>query len=378
MKSSIVRNCSPLVAEESSLGGKHPFLVGKETASSSLKRASLKRTSSSSKEATRQVSAETLIDKTLVNHRFSRVVESYHREAVAQRQIAERLVELLQREVGEVPVHPHLLEIGCGTGFLTRPLVACLQPGCLVLNDLCTEMSRCYDDWLSGSSGSLSQSGSLDSPSQSGSSGSLSQWVPGEVHFLAGDAETLLFPGGQDLIVSCSVLQWFTAPETFFSRCARLLKPDGYLAFSTFGGDNLKEVTALTGAGLTYRSLEEWKTLLAPHFEVVYAGEEHLTLTFDTPLEVLYHLKHTGVTAIRREAWTPGDLRRFCSRYTEAFGIPGDIASGGRAASERPASERSSLENPVSSANHAASGRPSGVPLTYHPLYILAKPRCTD
>lgn len=344
MKSSIVRNCSPLVAEESSLGGKHPFLVGKETASSS-----------SSKEATRQVSAETLIDKTLVNHRFSRVVESYHREAVAQRQIAERLVELLQREVGEVPVHPHLLEIGCGTGFLTRPLVACLQPGCLVLNDLCTEMSRCYDDWLSGSSGSLSQ------------------WVPGEVHFLAGDAETLLFPGGQDLIVSCSVLQWFTAPETFFSRCARLLKPDGYLAFSTFGGDNLKEVTALTGAGLTYRSLEEWKTLLAPHFEVVYAGEEHLTLTFDTPLEVLYHLKHTGVTAVRREAWTPGDLRRFCSRYTEAFGIPGDIASGGRAASER-----SSLENPVSSANHAASGRPSGVPLTYHPLYILAKPRCTD
>lgn len=320
MKSSSVRKGSPLVAEGPSLGENPPWGDGKEV--------------------TRRGAAETAIDKTLVNHRFSRVVESYHREAVAQRQIAERLLNLLQRESVSFPSRPHVLEIGCGTGFLTRSLVDCLQPGCLVLNDLCAEMSRCYDDWLSESPASPSQSGSLGLPSQGISPASPSQGIPGEVHFLAGDAEALLFPGGQDLIVSCSVLQWFTAPEIFFSRCARLLKADGCLAFSTFGGDNLKEVTALTGAGLTYRSLEAWKTLLAPHFDVLYAGEERIGLTFDRPQDVLYHLKHTGVTAVRREAWTPGDLRRFCNDYVQTYGGP--------------------------------DGQ---VPLTYHPLYFLARPR---
>jgi SAM-dependent methyltransferase len=110
------------------------------------------------------------------------------------------------------------------------------------------------------------------------------------------DAETLDFPQGTDLITSCSTLQWFADTERFFTRCHRFLSDGGILAFSTFGKRNMQEIHTLTGHGLEYFSLEELKALLSSRFEVLYAEEEIVSLPFGTPLEVLQHLRQTGVT----------------------------------------------------------------------------------
>lgn len=248
-----------------------------------------------------------MINKQLITRRFSRAVESYNREAVVQRQIAHRMSDMLNRYLPR-PCN-RILEIGSGTGFLTRRLVDTLHPEKLVLNDICQEMSTCFTDLLGS----------------------------GRATFLAGDAEFLSFPVGQDLIVSCSALQWFVSPEQFFERCNALLKQKGYFAFTTFGRDNLKEITSVTGSGLHYRSLEELKEALHIHYEIVSAREERICLTFGTPLSVLYHLKHTGVTAVRQQLWTKGDLQEFCDEYARLF-------SNG-----------------------------NSVTLTYHPIYIIAK-----
>lgn len=248
-----------------------------------------------------------MINKQLITRRFSRAVESYNREAMAQRQIAHCMSDMLNRYLPR-PCS-RILEIGSGTGFLTRRLMDTLHPETLVLNDICQEMSTCFNDLLGS----------------------------GRATFLAGDAETLSFPKGQDLIVSCSALQWFVSPEQFFERCNALLKHKGYFAFTTFGRDNLKEITSVTGSGLHYRSLEELKEALQIHYDIVSAREERISLSFDTPLNVLYHLKHTGVTAIRQQQWTKGDLQEFCDNYARLF-------SNG-----------------------------NSVTLTYHPIYIIAK-----
>ena len=62
-----------------------------------------------------------MINKQLITRRFSRAVESYNREAVAQKQIAYRMSDMLNhylpRPCGRI------LEIGSGTGFLTRRLM---------------------------------------------------------------------------------------------------------------------------------------------------------------------------------------------------------------------------------------------------------------
>lgn len=248
-----------------------------------------------------------MINKQLITRRFSRAVESYNREAVVQKQIAHRMSDMLNRYLPR-PCN-RVLEIGSGTGFLTRRLMDTLQPEKLVLNDICQEMSTCFTDLLGS----------------------------GRATFLPGDAERLSFPQGQDLIVSCSALQWFVSPEQFFERCNALLKQKGYFAFTTFGCDNLQEITRVTGSGLHYRTLEELEQILNLHYEIVSASEERICMTFDTPLKVLYHLKHTGVTAVQQQAWTKGDLQAFCDKYAELF-------SNG-----------------------------DSVTLTYHPIYIIAK-----
>lgn len=249
---------------------------------------------------------ETVINKPLIARRFARAVESYNHEAVAQRQIAHRMCDMLSCYLP--PFCPHILEIGSGTGFLTRKIVETLRPEKLVLNDICQDMSACFSDLLDE-----------------------------HVTFLSGDAERLSFPKGQDLIVSCSVLQWFVDPERFFERCNALLKQKGYFAFTTFGAENLKEVSTVTGVGLQYRTLEELEQALSVHYEIITSTEEHICLTFDTPLQVLYHLKQTGVTALRRQAWTKRDLHDFCDKYTRLF------------------------------------GEGESVTLTYHPIYIIAR-----
>lgn len=248
-----------------------------------------------------------MINKQLVSRRFSRVVDSYNREAVVQKRIAYRMSDMLNHYLPR-PCNK-VLEIGSGTGFLTRRLMDTLHPQKLVLNDICREMSTCFTDLLGS----------------------------GRATFLAGDAERLTFPQGQDLIVSCSVMQWFVSPEQFFERCNTLLNRKGYFAFTTFGRDNLKEVTSVTGTGLHYRTLTELEDALKAHYEIVKATEERICLTFSTPFEVLYHLKRTGVTAVQQQAWTMGDLQAFCDKYAQLF------------------------------------SKGDSVTLTYHPIYIIAK-----
>ena len=134
------------------------------------------------------------------------------------------------------------------------------------------------------------------------------------------------------------VKQWFESPQRFFHRCSHLLTNDGYFTFSTFGKENLTEVASLTGATLPYLSLEELKEALRSDYELLYCHEEKLSLSFQSPMDVLKHLKATGVTGIRQSQWTKGSLATFCNRYQEIYSQP----------------------------DHT-------VRLTYHPIYIIAK-----
>lgn len=251
----------------------------------------------------------------------------------------------------------HIAEFGCGTGCYSRLLLRTLQPETLLLNDLCPEMEECIHDLLTGggrlprapqagnASGVLYDADvelySAETPSENtkvplyGSSPATTA-----VSFLPCDAETLDFPQGTDLITSCSTLQWFADTERFFARCHHFLSDGGILAFSTFGKKNMREIHTLTEHGLEYLSLDNLKVLLSPRFEILYAEEEIVSLPFGTPLEVLQHLKQTGVTGTEKRVWTRGRLQSFCDEYIRMCGND----------------DRS-------------------VSLTYHPIYVIARKR---
>ena len=229
------------------------------------------------------------MDKRLIAERFARARDTYSHEARVQQQVAEKMLQLLTERAS--PLFRRIVEFGCGTGSYSRLLLHKLQPESLLLNDLCPVMKECLTDLL---------------PQDT-------------VRFIPGDAEALDFPEKTDLITSCSTLQWFNDPKEFFARCHRFLSEDGYLAFSTFGTENMREIRTLTGHGLDYLPIEALKELLAPHFETVYAEEEIVSLPFSTPLQVLQHLKETGVTGTVKKVWSRGRLQTFCNSYTEQF-----------------------------------------------------------
>ncbi len=271
------------------------------------------------------------MDKQLIAKRFSRARDTYSHEARVQQQVADKMMQLLQTHT-PTGTFRHVVEFGCGTGSYSRVLKQSLRLDTLLLNDLCGEMRESLTDILSATQTTEVQTTNPTPPAVATQNG--------RITFLADDAEYAEFPNGSDLITSCSTLQWFNSPEHFFKRCHRFLAPEGYLAFSTFGMENMYEIRSLTGHGLRYLSLEKLSSLLHPLFEVIYREEEIVRLTFDNPLQVLQHLKQTGVTGTEKTVWTRGRLQTFCEEYTRLFAVSHEKVS-----------------------------------LTYHPIYIIARKR---
>ncbi|RKE42630.1 malonyl-ACP O-methyltransferase BioC [Sphingobacterium detergens] len=257
------------------------------------------------------------MDKQRIRSRFSKAAQSYHSAAVVQGQIAEKMINLLRNLFLISP--DRVLEIGCGTGFFSRLLLQYLSPKHTIFNDICPEMIKSVMNIV------------------------LSQHSSQHYSFICADAETFSLPDGLDLITSCSTIQWFEDPSAFFARCHTALHAHGILAFSTFGEENMREISSTTGVGLTYRTQSALLTeLSALGYEILLVEEELMSLTFETPLQVLSHLKKTGVTGIKNHRWTKSKLQAYCTEYIDRYAV------GTR------------------------------VPLTYHPIYIIAKKKMNN
>ncbi|MGC6407515.1 malonyl-ACP O-methyltransferase BioC [Bisgaard Taxon 45] len=228
-----------------------------------------------------------IINKGRIKQCFSAARWDYDQQAIAQGLIHQHLMGL----VAKMDPRPlkRVLEIGCGTGGLTKGLMSHLQAEHWDLNDLCDMQSH------------------------------LRNQLPHPFQFHCGDAEQLPFPHQYDLIASASVVQWFEDKPGFIQRCKVRLKPRGFLLFSTFSPENLKQVKHLTGVGLTYPTLEMWRNWLQPEFEILTLEQREIVLHFADPLAVLKHLKQTGVTATQQQGWTKGQLQRFCQHYQQHY-----------------------------------------------------------
>lgn len=249
------------------------------------------------------------MDKHLIRERFARAIPTYDRHAVVQRHIACRMAELLDEHLPS-SAHRRVWEVGCGTGLFTRAYLKQHTPDDYLLNDLCPEMERTLADLLNE-----------------------------RTRFTAGDAEQTAPDGQVSLITSCSSLQWFEEPLRFLETCHAYLNRDGYLAFTLFGEDNFHELRDIANASLPYHPLGYWLEAATQRgYRPALAKEEHTTQTFSSPKDVLQHLKQTGVTGIRRETWTKGQLIDFIADYARLFTTP--------------------------------DGQ---VTLTYHPIYIILK-----
>lgn len=138
------------------------------------------------------------INQKLIKKQFEKSFSSYNQNAIVQKIMAERLVQNLSSIKTEFN---SVLELGCGTGILTKELVKNINFKAYYANDL-VEKSKKY----------------------------VAEIIPNS-EFFCGNALKIKSKKKQDLIISNAMFQWFNNLNNICSHCKKQLNPDGFFGF---------------------------------------------------------------------------------------------------------------------------------------------------
>lgn len=153
------------------------------------------------------------LDKRRIAVSFSRAAGSYDAAAQLQRTVGDALMAQLPGD----SVPERILDIGCGTGHFTRRLAERFPSAAVLGLDL--------------AHGMLTHAHQRDASA---------------IVWLQGDAERLpLASRSVDLVYSSLAVQWCTGLDDFLAEAARVLRPGGWLAFTTLGEGTLHELKTL-------------------------------------------------------------------------------------------------------------------------------------
>ncbi len=221
--------------------------------------------------------------------------EDYESFAAIQVLAATRLAGVVGSQ--SLPPVPRILEIGCGTGLLTRRLSTALPGAAMVVSDLAPAMvERCR------AGGGFAEG----------------------TCFLAMDAERPCLLPGFDLVASSLAAQWFEDLPRAFMGLAGLLAPGGLIALTTLAAGTFREwAEAHEGTGSrpstpTYPTMEALRALQIGGCSVSVSVEP-LTETHADGRAFLRSLKAIGAgTPDGANAASPGALRKVLRRFDRA------------------------------------------------------------
>ena len=214
-------------------------------------------------------------------------MDKYDENALVQKIMAEKLTAVLPEQS-----YDKVLELGCGTGLLTSQVCRNITYGKYYANDI-VEKSKFYIDKI----------------------------IPENI-FICGNAQKIKLPSKVDLIISNAMFQWFVNLEKVLDYYYTILNKDGTIAFTTFAPENFKEIHAVTGLGLDYKNIDEIREILEKNFEIIYLENFEYKLTFANPLEILAHMKNTGVNSLTEQHWGVKDVKNFCDKYRDLYPEP--------------------------------------------------------
>lgn len=233
--------------------------------------------------------ANDIIDKNLIARRFTENAGRYDSHASVQKAIAIRLTELWTsiQNISGLKV----LELGTGTGFLTRRYCSLGISDQSVAVDL-VDSSVLADIHLKSG---LEYPGTL----------------------VCDDAERFIdrLPDNSfDAVVSASTIQWFNDLPRFFKNVARVLKPGGIAAIATFAEGTFAELKEASGRSLTYPTADYFKSVIPNDLTIHDLITDEIKMQFADSRQLLGHIRETGVNAVGSPT-LPGQTRRMLAYF---------------------------------------------------------------
>jgi malonyl-CoA O-methyltransferase len=244
-----------------------------------------------------------------IRRNFARRAQSYDQHAGMQRRMAHGLAAA----VGELlPRVQRILEIGCGTGYLTGLLRQANGEARLVALDLDAALVAAARRRLGPEA---------------------------RVAWLVADGEAPI-RGEYDLIIANATFQWFTRPGETLAAYYRSLAAGGVLAFSTLGPQTFQELAAalnLAAGSLNlaapppipaqgFGDRQTWSDrLYRAGFRQARLGREMVTASFPSVRKFLKALQATGATNPRPCPFSPRLLTALIEAYQTNYASDGVI-----------------------------------------------------
>ncbi|WP_394174470.1 malonyl-ACP O-methyltransferase BioC [Thalassotalea litorea] len=222
----------------------------------------------------------TLNNREKIADTFGQSCLSYDKNARLQRYSGNLLCQFLNQLPSlQSPTQKSLLDLGCGTGYFTQKLAAKNFKDITAL-DLSSQM--------------------IAFAKQRDYAGDVPTWVRGDAHALPLASNT------KDIIFSNLVLQWTQPLSVALSEAYRVLKPGGYLVFSTLIDgtlDELKQAWARVDNDkhvidyLTHNQVEHaWQS---SGFTEVFSHCERVELPYPNVNHLARELKHLGASLVK-------------------------------------------------------------------------------
>jgi malonyl-CoA O-methyltransferase len=234
---------------------------------------------------TSSLESESRLDVAGVRHAFDRASTAYEAAAVLQARVGDELLERLDFFKFEPEL---VVDLGAGTGRLTGELKRQYKRATVVALDIAPGMLR-----------------------------------EAKRHFsffrrferVCADVRRLPFPDASvDVAVSNLMLQWCDDLDVALIEIRRVLKPDGFFSFTTFGPDTLRELRTAWAAVDDYTHVNTFIDMHDVGDALARAGltepvldVERVTLTYPDVLALMRDLKVIGahnVTAGRSRGLT--------------------------------------------------------------------------